>query len=183
MRGQTRTIIIVIFSLVMLGVVVAIFAIRVWPMIRYGPFSPCWSAAVSKLGELTLLPWEKERQETFEFGDCVYKLYITNKPPRFEDCWLADYCESEGESYLFLIPIVPKEERGILKRLKIWEWPPEKLKKWWQVDLGGIKAVCKVLDKPLCGEEMNLTPGIYCIRVEKKPDCYNFTVKEGRCEK
>ena len=89
---------------------------------------------------------------------------------------------------MVMIPILPKEEQGVLKYLKIWEWPKmtiDKLKRWWKEDLGGIKPVCKVLDKPLCENEIELeAPGTYCIKIqnEKEKDCYRITAEEGSCE-
>jgi|GEM_PF-6634111 len=190
MEGQTRTILLVIFGLLMLGIMIAIVAIRIWPMIRYGPFSPCWGVAVSKLGELKLLPWEKEKQETIQLGDCINSLHIITKDHLREE--FKEYCEETGESYMVMIPILPKEEQGVLKYLKIWEWPKmtiDKLKRWWKEDLGGIKPVCKVLDKPLCENEIELeAPGTYCIKIqkeiqkEKEKDCYRITAEEGSCE-
>ncbi|MEM5797867.1 MAG: hypothetical protein QXG26_00535 [Candidatus Aenigmatarchaeota archaeon] len=182
MRGIERDIILVIFSLLMLMIVIVIVAVRVWPLLKYGPFSPCWAVASSKVGELTLLPWEKEKSETITIGDCVSFLKFVNSRQGFCE-------EEEAKGYIIITPIMPKEEKKWYDYLKIWHIPgdiKDAIQKWWKEELGGIKEECINMDMPFC-QELSLEgeeggQKVYCITIKREKGCFAVSSIEGECE-
>lgn len=174
-KGITVTTILVIASIVFLLITIVAVS-QLWPLVRYGPFSPCWGSAASRVNNLAGIDLLK-RPQTFSVGDCMSGIYFVNKgyldqtrEHISEEEWDYIGCD-EGASYVLAVPVKNSGDLG----WNFWEWPEDvwkKLVEFWKNDIGGIKPICKVLDreKPLENNVYLNSTVTYCIKVEQNED-------------
>jgi hypothetical protein len=175
-KGFVSTPMVVVISLVILFIAIALL-VQVWPAVRYGPFSPCWGASITKINNLAGMDLLK-KPHYFSVGDCISAIHFVNEEEIDEtrssisnDDW-DDYINcGEGKSFIFVVPIADTSGFG----RKFWEWPKEiwdELIELWQEDLGGIGPICKVLDreKELERNVVLDSTVTYCIKIELNDD-------------
>lgn len=184
--------IIVMFAAVMLIIVLMFFSAKIWPLIRWGPFSPCWAKVSSDMGTFSLIEYMREPQ-TITVGDCVSAVMFVNKevPEAYFDHIDPEYfnklnCDIGGQSYILVFPH-DKYEAG----WNVFKWPKkvwEEMKEFWREDLGGLVPLCKKVDnkKRFVGDGVAIVEeGVYCIDIkESKTDKNLLEVKidKGRCD-
>lgn len=195
MKGIHKTMIIVMFAAVMLIIVLIFFSAKIWPLIRWGPFSPCWGKFSSDMGTFSLIEYMRENQ-TVSIGDCVSAVMFVNKevPEEYFEHVDPEYfgklisaCGIGGQSYIIGFPF-EKYEVG----WNVFKWPKkvwEEVKEFWKEDLGGIGPLCKIVDKEkrFVGNGVAIvTDGEYCVNIkqsEKNKDLLEIDIYEGSCEK
>lgn len=201
MKGIERTMILVIFAVLMLILVLAVFSLKVYPLIRWGIFSPCWGSFTSKMGSFTGIEFLRKPQ-TIIVGECAGSIMFVNKeaPNEYFEGINEDYmrelnCKEDGASYVLGFPAneLKPEKVG----WNVFKWPKkvwQEMKDFWLHDLGGVKPICNVLDKERAfidpkGKAIVYDPkeGVktYCIEVKLTSDKKNYEVKidEGPCGK
>ncbi len=196
MKGMERLFWKAILAMIFLIIFLTVFSTKVWPAIRWGPFSPCWGTFVGNLGSFSDIEFLREPQ-TITIGDCVSAVYFVNKevPIEYFNSIGYDYgeellCERGGESYVIAFPRRKYEEEG----WNVFNWPEkvwEEAKKFWKEDLGGVSPICKLLDKErgfvrpeYLVYDPNAGAKTYCIDIKltKDKDAYDIIKEEGACK-
>ncbi len=109
MKGQDRSMLLVIFSITLLVIVLVFFVYSIYPYLRYGMFSPCWAGFASDLGSFSNIEFLRKPQ-TITVGECASAIMFVNKDvPRDYFEGLEGYmdelnCKSEGASYIIGFP-------------------------------------------------------------------------------
>jgi hypothetical protein len=192
-KGIAHTFVIfTIFAVLMVGIVIYFFFTQGWPLIRYA-LNPCWGLFVSDINSFEIWPWEKEKSVDFHFCDVVGELAFVNKEElqEFKEEISEEFakvieCEPDYASYIIGLPYFEETKSG----LKFWLWPKdiwENVVKWWKEKMGGIKPVCKGLEKPfkvkpdpIKGPKTGNT--IWCVTFSLEKDGYNVDAKEDKCK-
>jgi len=190
-KGITKTMVIVIFSIICLMIVITVVAVKFWPWIRFGIFSPCWASFTTKLNTLSGPDFLRKPQK-ITIGDCVNGLYFFNKNELesfMEEKGAGLDCNEKGKGFIAGTPYFPETESGwnIFKLPKdVWE----NVVRYWKRNLGGVEAVCKSLDKPfnINGIEAREGPGTgetkaFCIRIKKSGDGKRYELDIEELEK
>ena len=195
MRGIDRTMLLIIFSLFFLAIVITVAATVVYPMIRWGIFSPCWGSFSGQMGSFTTIEFLREPQ-TITVGDCVGSIMFVNKeaPDNYFTGINEDYmkelrCEGEGASYIIGFPTNDFKPDQV--GWNVFKWPKklwQEMKDLWLNELGGIGPICKIMDS-----EKEFTKGsvqavkdqgVYCIEIKLTSDKKNYEVviDDGSCK-
>lgn len=80
-KGESRTFIMVIFSILILGIVIAMAYYVGWPLIKYGSISLCWGKFTSQIGELKAgtIYMGEHKEVDVDFGTCALSVFFVNK--------------------------------------------------------------------------------------------------------
>ncbi len=176
---------VVVFGVVIIIILSVASSHAFAPLVRFGPFSPCWGGFVSSFNIMTGMELLRSPQK-INVGECVDSVHFVNRESVSKVAeelgyWWID-CEPGHPSYVIGIPWANQNDKSWLNPFdwddKLWE----KAKGMWQKEFGGIKPVCKALDKPFRKEKHIKGPGLsasasYCMGLKKDGDYYVVGIK------
>lgn len=171
----------IIFAIFLLFSVFAIFFQEIWPIIRFGIFSPCWGVFVSDMNSVTFL---KSKPHSVTVGDCVDSFNFVNKR-QLASSFRSLECPANAEGFLIAIPRFSETQSG----LKFWLWPEdlwEEAEQAWKERFGGIRPICKGLNKPFTAvpEPLYGPPSgsiTYCIQIIEQETTFDLSIQVGKC--
>lgn len=191
-KVAVNPILILIFSILIVTITLTFGASTVWPAVRYGAASPCWTGFVSSVNTLSG-PTIFRSPQKITLGDCAAGIAFINKGSgeidEMGDKWSDLNCPKDKEAYIIGIPITGEKE---------WSWLPwkmpgyawDRVKKFWKETLWGIGPICKSLDRAfqnpykLDGPQSGTVT--YCIMIKDSTDKKEYVVEKlalEECEK
>jgi hypothetical protein len=152
-KAEVPSMIKIIGSIILLLIVLGVFVYKVWPWVRYGPFSPCWAGAVSNVRVLSGYDLLRDPQDV-SLGDCIGGLYMVNRGDLeeksrevSEDFGKIVECPEGGESYVFVF-VNPELVSGGEWTWNIFKLPLEAVKEMKEriYSSVGVSTYCRILD-------------------------------------
>ena len=182
----SNQIMVVFFGVIMIILVITGVSYAFGPLVRFGPFSPCWGSFVSSFNVMTGIEILRNPQE-IRVGECVNSIHFVNrdnvaKVAEELGYWWLD-CEPDHPSYVIGIPWAGEEGTSFWDYFSWDKQVKQRVAEWWEKEMGGIKPVCKGLDKPFREEEHIRGPGLsasatYCMGLKKDGEYYIAKIKE-----